>query len=277
MSFDFDMHRIGRTIAQLRREHNMTQMQLADEMNVSFQAVSNWERGQSMPDISKLPELAELFGVTIDHLLGRSSLLVEKAVLDKLEELPTLTVEEVAGTAPLLPPRQIDALTDRLMAQEHRPDMTALLPFLPTEMVDELLRQQANQEGSLVRYAPFASEDAIDEIALSRSEAGKSFMELAPFMSEDAIDRLAREREAQGESIVQLAPFMDEDTIDEIALARNASDKAFIELAPFISEDALNKIVFDRLRSGKNINQLLPFADQSTILQLYEAGTKEPS
>ena len=64
MSFDFDMHRIGRTIAQLRREHNMTQMQLADEMNVSFQAVSNWERGQSMPDISKLPELAELFGVT---------------------------------------------------------------------------------------------------------------------------------------------------------------------------------------------------------------------
>ena len=134
-------------------------------------------------------------------------------------------MEALAGTAPLLPPRQIDALTDRLMAQEHRPDMTALLPFLPTEMVDELLRQQANQEGSLVRYAPFASEDAIDEIALSRSEAGKSFM----------------------------------------------------ELAPFISEDALNKIVFDRLRSGKNINQLLPFVDQSTILQLYEAGTKEPS
>lgn len=155
MSFDFDMHRIGRTIAQLRREHNMTQMQLADEMNVSFQAVSNWERGQSMPDISKLPELAELFGVTIDHLLGRSSLLVEKAVQDKLEELPSLTVDEVAGTAPLLPPRQIDTLTDRLMAQEQRPDMTALLPFLPTEKVDELLRQQANQEGGLTRYAPF--------------------------------------------------------------------------------------------------------------------------
>lgn len=41
----FDMRRIGATIAQLRREHNMTQMQLADEMGVSFQAVSNWERG----------------------------------------------------------------------------------------------------------------------------------------------------------------------------------------------------------------------------------------
>ncbi len=43
----FDMRRIGATIAQMRREKNMTQMQLADEMGVSFQAVSNWERGVS--------------------------------------------------------------------------------------------------------------------------------------------------------------------------------------------------------------------------------------
>ena len=46
-TLNFDMHRIGRTIAELRREHNMTQMALADEMGVSFQAVSNWERGDS--------------------------------------------------------------------------------------------------------------------------------------------------------------------------------------------------------------------------------------
>ncbi len=45
MTFSFDMHRIGQTIACLRRDHNMTQMAMADEMGVSFQAVSNWERG----------------------------------------------------------------------------------------------------------------------------------------------------------------------------------------------------------------------------------------
>ncbi len=43
----FDMRRIGASISQMRREKNMTQMQLADEMGVSFQAVSNWERGDS--------------------------------------------------------------------------------------------------------------------------------------------------------------------------------------------------------------------------------------
>ena len=41
---------IGKKIAELRKKHNMTQMELADEMEVSYQAISNWERGNSMPE-----------------------------------------------------------------------------------------------------------------------------------------------------------------------------------------------------------------------------------
>lgn len=272
MKFDFDMQRIGRTIAQLRHSRNMTQMQLADEMNVSFQAVSNWERGQSMPDISKLPELSELFGVSIDRLLGRASALVEKAAQGKLEELPNIEMEELAGAAPLLPPRQIDALADGILTQENVPDMTALLPFLSTEKVDNLLRQQAVQDGNLTIYAPFASEDTVDEIALSRAAEGKSIVELAPFMSEDTIDHLVRRYESQGTSIAPLAPFAYEDTMDEIVWERNAVDKNFTELLPFISEDCLNRLFLERFRNGKSIHQLLPFIDQNTIHQLYEAA-----
>ena len=44
----FDMTKIGRNIAELRKERNMTQMELADKMEISFQAVSNWERGDSL-------------------------------------------------------------------------------------------------------------------------------------------------------------------------------------------------------------------------------------
>ena len=69
----FHMKEIGRNIADLRRAHNMTQMELADKMGISFQAVSNWERGNSMPDISKLPELAELFHTTVDQILGKEN------------------------------------------------------------------------------------------------------------------------------------------------------------------------------------------------------------
>ena len=51
----FDMQKIGKKISELRKRKNITQMELADQMGISFQAVSNWERGNSMPDISKLP------------------------------------------------------------------------------------------------------------------------------------------------------------------------------------------------------------------------------
>ena len=57
----FNMKQVGRKIVALRKAQNMTQTELADKMNVSFQAVSNWERGNSMPDLSKLPQLDALW------------------------------------------------------------------------------------------------------------------------------------------------------------------------------------------------------------------------
>ncbi len=76
----FNMTNVGIRISELRKAKNMTQMELADKMGISFQAVSNWERGNSMPDISKLPELAQLFGVTVDEILGEKSDLLDSAV-----------------------------------------------------------------------------------------------------------------------------------------------------------------------------------------------------
>ena len=61
-------------------------MELAERLNISFQAVSNWERGNSMPDISKLPELAELFGISIDELLGKKSELISNIIEGDMEE-----------------------------------------------------------------------------------------------------------------------------------------------------------------------------------------------
>ena len=54
----------------LRKMKDLTQEQLADYMGVSPQAVSRWETGATSPDISALPLLAELFGITVDELLG---------------------------------------------------------------------------------------------------------------------------------------------------------------------------------------------------------------
>lgn len=61
---------LGKRIHDLRKEKNMTQETLAERMNVTPQAVSKWENDLSAPDISLLPRLAEIFGITVDELLG---------------------------------------------------------------------------------------------------------------------------------------------------------------------------------------------------------------
>lgn len=68
----FNTRTTGKKIAALRKAKNMTQMELADEMGVSYQAVSNWERENSMPDIGKLPQLALILGCSVDEILGES-------------------------------------------------------------------------------------------------------------------------------------------------------------------------------------------------------------
>ena len=62
-------HSIGQFIAALRRANGMTQQAVADRLNVSNKAVSRWERDECAPDLSLIPALAELFGVTCDELL----------------------------------------------------------------------------------------------------------------------------------------------------------------------------------------------------------------
>ncbi|MBR5311321.1 MAG: helix-turn-helix transcriptional regulator [Clostridia bacterium] len=61
---------IGQIIRKLRKERNFTQEELAEQLNISAQAVSKWENGTSLPDISQVVPLASVFGVTADVLFG---------------------------------------------------------------------------------------------------------------------------------------------------------------------------------------------------------------
>ena len=64
-----DIEKIGKFIKELRAEKNLTQKQLADKLNITVQAVSKWERGKGLPDISYLEDLSEIFQVSILELL----------------------------------------------------------------------------------------------------------------------------------------------------------------------------------------------------------------
>ena len=66
--------KIGENIRFLRRKSGLTQEELADALNISFQSVSKWERGESLPDLALLPAIANFFAVTTDELLGMASI-----------------------------------------------------------------------------------------------------------------------------------------------------------------------------------------------------------
>ena len=62
--------RIGANIAFYRKQSGLTQAQLAEKLNYSDKAVSKWERGESIPDVLTLMQIADQFQVTVDDLLG---------------------------------------------------------------------------------------------------------------------------------------------------------------------------------------------------------------
>ena len=87
----------GATIAALRKEKGMTQLDLAQKMGVTDKAVSKWERDLSFPDVSSLPRLAEELGISVDELLEAKTKDVSRGpTMKKVQPLVELVLKAVA-------------------------------------------------------------------------------------------------------------------------------------------------------------------------------------
>ena len=69
---------IGKFIAELRKEKNMTQLELANKLNITDRAVSHWENGRSMPDAGIMLELCKALGINVNELLSAKKIMKEK-------------------------------------------------------------------------------------------------------------------------------------------------------------------------------------------------------
>ena len=81
---------LGTMIVELRKQHGMTQLELAEKMGVTDKAVSKWERDLSCPDISSIPNLAEILGVSVEELMQ----------IKKEAEMPVSKVSQIMDIAP---------------------------------------------------------------------------------------------------------------------------------------------------------------------------------
>lgn len=85
-----DQEKIGKFIADCRKEKGLTQLQLAEKLNITNRAVSKWETGKSCPDVSLMPELCTVLEITINELLSAEKIPMEdyqNKAEEKLAEL----------------------------------------------------------------------------------------------------------------------------------------------------------------------------------------------
>ena len=86
--------KIGRFIAECRKQKGFTQMQLAERLNITDKAISKWERGVAMPDSSIMLELCGLLGITVNELLSGERIIMENN--EKNQQLLLDMAEEIA-------------------------------------------------------------------------------------------------------------------------------------------------------------------------------------
>ncbi|AEH46326.1 MAG: transcriptional regulator [Parageobacillus thermoglucosidasius] len=65
------MRKLGEKLKYLRKQHNWTQEQLAQHLNISRSQISKWENGELLPDVQSLEKLSNLYEVSIDFLIGK--------------------------------------------------------------------------------------------------------------------------------------------------------------------------------------------------------------
>lgn len=87
-----DQERIGKFIAVCRKEKQITQSELAEQLGVTDRSVSNWENGKNMPDLSLFKPLCEILGITINEFLSGETISKEK-YQEKLEENIVNTID----------------------------------------------------------------------------------------------------------------------------------------------------------------------------------------
>lgn len=93
---------IAANLSELRKKNGMTQLELAEQLNYSDKAVSKWERGESLPDITVIKTIADLFGVTVDYLITKEHTEPEPSPAPQKKRVSFRTATAITGMSILL-------------------------------------------------------------------------------------------------------------------------------------------------------------------------------
>lgn len=237
------MNKIGKTIADLRKANNMTQSEVADILGVSYQAVSKWERDESLPDITLLPQIADLFHITIDELLRGSFEMNQQEIKEAVE-----IVEEVTD----------QNLNDQI-----------------TELVNKEF-ETGNQEGNLPDTDSLA-ETISDLISKEFTESfGKAFDHLVPLMKPEKIKKVLKNRNVKFNIFPKHSyEYIDKETLENMIQAITEVDDEMYEMLTEVfpqcnssAKDYIVNLLCESDLEPLDLSELMPLLNNGQKCQL---------
>jgi|GEM_PF-440018 len=300
-----NMQTIGRKISTLRKERDLTQVDLADKLGVTYQAVSSWERGNSMPDIAKLPEISQVLQISIDELLGddKVSKLVANVLTGEENFIPDL--QTIADAAPILKPSQIEDIarkqsiqvtvekngettfsakaTSNAQGQFNPEDLQAIVnmaPHLSSSIIKDIILKHTNVDEKIVsQLASYLDEEDLKDIALHARADDLMLKHIASYLDSDALLEIVMRCDAISSSTLRsIACYMDSDALVSAVCKCNPIDaKTFASIAPHMDSEGLREVLLQQqLDSGTiaNIACHMDSEDLRTVLlnQDFDAG-----
>ena len=237
----FDTMKIVGVIKQARINKNMTQMNLADALGVSYQAVSNWERGNSMPDISKLEALCNALEITVEQLLGMET--PAAAAVNKVIHEEELTVEELKEVAPVMEPEEV-----KVRVEANRKGFLGMMEDL-SEMLEDI-------PGMLKEQLSGGARDIHVKVKHTKKKKTRSLSdlaELAPYLAQDYLAELVLEgAENSLDGIEELPEHLSENTLEALSEKARSDDlPELAEAACPLGEKALHILALRCAEAGE--------------------------
>ncbi len=150
-----DIVKLGNEIRKLRKKMGITQEELAEKLNVRFQAVSNWERGKAPPSIDNLVEISEFFGVSVDSIIKPSDeeCYISAYADDVKTEFVLFTIDGKVRRREVLP-----------MCNPHEIGMSSCKKIL-IEGLEKLLSDAVNVKAAFLGLAGFGVSSTNEEMS----------------------------------------------------------------------------------------------------------------
>lgn len=267
----FEMEQIGKRISSHRKQRNMTQQDLADQMGVTYQAVSNWERGISIPDVLRLKDLSALFDISLDELMGND----KDARIVKVAsgtETPH-SIAELVESAPYMKPKDLEErLLDQIGNPPAEPCQRQSAPMAPQPPVIE--PPQAVEPPQAIepiqKIEPIMSIKPIQSIEPVQAVEAVAASDRLPETLHSAIETKAADPEAIL-PLVSKAQFENDSDQEEPTHEEQNQDQSFrfediAAMAPFLSSDALERVLRqiisqDQTFEPQLLSTIAPFLD----------------